>query len=158
MDDKLGWCLRQKKGLRIIDPNENLANEYIDSSEETLLILRDISGKSNMWVATTKYYCEYFAAYALLMRFGFKSEIHECTIEFLKFLEKERIIKNISKILTMDKRLRIENQYYLKNKKVNINFDKLRDFVLYIKDKISMISNDDIIKLRNKIKHHYNIP
>ena len=142
MDGKLSWCFKQRKGLKIVEPNNNLANEYIKSSEETLLILRDIEGKSNMWVATTKYYCEYLAAYALLMKFGIKSEIHECTIEFLKFLEKEGIIKNISKILIKDKELRIENQYYLRNKKVNVNFNEFieEDKVTEIRDKLKDIT------------------
>jgi len=80
MVDKLKWCFEQKRGIKLIKPNENLAKEYIRSAEETLLILKDIEGKSNMWLATTRYYCEYFIVYALLMKLGIKSEIHDCTI------------------------------------------------------------------------------
>ena len=87
MVDKLKWCFG-KKEVKFIEPNENLANEYLRSAEETLLVLRDIREKSNMWVATAKYYCEYFAVYALLMRLGIKSEIHSCTIEILRVLQK----------------------------------------------------------------------
>lgn len=36
-----------------------------------------IKNKSNMWISTTKYYCEYFAVYSLLMKLGIKSEIHD---------------------------------------------------------------------------------
>ncbi len=99
MDDKLKWCFG-KKEVKLIKPNKNLADEYLRSAEETLLILRDIKGKSNMWLATTKYYCEYFAIYALLMRLGIKSEIHSCTIEIVKFLEEQNIIdKGTAEIL-----------------------------------------------------------
>ena len=66
MADRLKWCFKQRKGIRLIEPNENLAEEYIRSAEETLAVLSNIKGKSNMWLATTKYYCEYFAIYALL--------------------------------------------------------------------------------------------
>ncbi len=41
MDDKLKWCFR-KREVKLIEPNENLANEYLKSAEETLLVLRDI--------------------------------------------------------------------------------------------------------------------
>lgn len=57
---KLKWCCKQKYGLKLDNPNDNIAREYLQSAEETLLILQEIKGKSNMWLATTKYYCEYF--------------------------------------------------------------------------------------------------
>ena len=47
---------------------------------------------SNMWLATQKYYTEYLAAYSLLMKIGIKSEIHSCTIEIIRLLEKEKIV------------------------------------------------------------------
>jgi len=152
MDDKLKWCFG-KKEVKLIEPNENLAREYLKSAEETLLVLKDIKGKSNMWLATTKYYCEYFAIYALLMRLGIKSGIHDCTIEILKFLEKENVIeRGIAKMLEYDKELRIDNQYYLKNRKVVVNYDNLRDLILKMKEIINIISNEKIDEIRKKIR------
>jgi len=57
------------------------------------MVLREIKDKSNMWLATTKYYCEYFAIYAVLMKLGIKCEIHECTIKLVEFLEHNLIFK-----------------------------------------------------------------
>lgn len=152
MVNKLSWCF-SKKEVKLIEPNENLAREYLQSAEETLLILKNIEGKSNMWLATTKYYCEYFACYALLMRLGLKSEIHDCTIEIISFLEKQGVIKKgVAKMLKNDKELRIDNQYYLKNKSVYVNYNALRDFVLEIKEMVSTITNERIEEIREKIK------
>jgi len=152
MDDKLKWCFG-KKEVKLIEPNENLAREYLKSAEETLLVLKDIEGKSNMWLATTKYYCEYFAIYALLMCLGIKSEIHDCTIEILKFLEKENVIeRGTAKMLEYDKELRIDNQYYLKNRKVIVNYNNLRDLILKMKEIINTISNEKIDEIRKKIR------
>jgi len=152
MDD-LKWCKEQKRGIKLIEPNDNLAKEYMQSAEETLSILKAIKDKSNMWLATTKYYCEYFAVYSLLMKIGIKCEIHDCTIELCKVLEKEGIIpKDYSEILEKDKKLRIDNQYYLKNKKVYMDMDKLIEFVLNIKNIINSISYDNIEKIREMIK------
>jgi hypothetical protein len=122
--DKISWCKTQEKGIRIIEPNDNLSEEYYKNSEESLKVLRSIKEtKSNMWLATTKYYIEYFAVYSVLMKIGIKCEIHDCTIALINFLEKEGVIKSgISKNLEKDKELRIENQYYLKNKSVDIDF------------------------------------
>ena len=117
-----------------------------------MVVIRDIK-KSNIWLATTKYYCEYFACYALLMRLGIKSEIHDCTIEILKFLEKENIIdKGIAKMLEKDKELRIDNQYYLKNREVIVNYEELRDLILKIKEIINTITSEQIEEIRMKIK------
>ncbi len=153
MDDRLRWCFKQKKGIRLIEPNENLAEEYMRSAEETLVVLSNIKEKSNMWLATTKYYCEYFAVYALLMKLGIKSEIHDCTIEVARFLEIEGILpKGTAKLLENDKELRIDNQYYLKNRKVVIDFNKLRDFILMIKGKINSITNEETHEIRRKLE------
>ncbi len=150
---KLRWCCSQDKGLKIIKPNDNLAKEYLQSAEETLSILQDIKGKSNMWLATTKYYCEYFSVYALLMKLGIKSEIHECTIEVCRFLEERKVVPlGFTKKLEFDKGLRIDNQYYLKNKNVELNLIELRDFVLKMKDKVNSIAFDEINNIRDELK------
>ena len=150
--EKLKWCGCQKKGLKIGKLNDNLAREYIQSSEETLGIMQDLKGKSNMWLATTKYYCEYFAVYALLQKLGITCEIHDCTIELCGLLERLKILPaGCYKRLEFDKDLRIDNQYYLKNRKVDLNFNELREFVLTIKDKLNSITLDEKNRAREEI-------
>src|SRR3989344_3249689 len=121
----LDWC--KKQGMTVIEPNDNLAEEYFKNAEETLRVANLIKESgSNMWLATQKYYTEYLAAYSILMRIGIKSEIHSCTIEIINLLEKERIIHfQFAAILEEDKKLRIDNQYYLKNRPVDFNSEKL---------------------------------
>jgi len=149
----LEWCKKQNKGISLVEPNNNLCNEYIKSAEETLGILKELENKSDMWLATAKYYCEYFIAYALLMRLGIKCEIHDCTIELCKFLEKENLLpKGTYNKLEKDKKLRIDNQYYLKNIKVKINHSELVKFVLDIKEITSSITIEKINKIRAKLK------
>jgi hypothetical protein len=144
------WCKKQAKGIRLVEPNENLAKEYILTAEETLETLKSM--KSRMWLATTKYYCEYFAIYSLLMRIGVKSEIHECTITVSQMLEDMKIIPaGFTKRVEEDKQLRIDNQYYLKNKEVLVNYDELLNFVLAIKDINSKMTKEGIDKIRKKM-------
>src|SRR3989344_3098759 len=151
--NKLKWCCKQKAGLKLDKPNDNLAKEYLQSAEESLSILQDIKGKSNMWLATTKYYCEYFSIYALLQKIGLKCEIHNCTIEIAKLLEEIKIIpEGYSRKLEEDKDLRIDNQYYLKNKSVYINIRELSEFILTIKNKVNSITLSEINKIRGEIK------
>jgi len=151
--DKLKWCCNQKAGLKIDNPNDNLAREYLQSAEETLSVLQDIKGKSNIWLATTKYYCEYFSIYALLQKIGIKCEIHDCTVEVAKLLEEINIIPDgYSKKLEDDKDLRIDNQYYLKNRPVDVNIKEISNFILTIKNKINSITFNEINKARDEIK------
>ena len=151
---KISWCKKQDKGIKLVEPNDNLSDEYYKNAEESLKVLRSIiETQSNMWIATTKYYIEYFSVYSVLMKIGIKCEIHDCTISLVKFLEDEDIINiGISKILEKDKELRIDNQYYLKNKPVNIDFDNLSDFLLSIKNSLNMLDNNKIEEIRTKIQ------
>ena len=55
-------------------------------------------------------------------------------------------------ILKRDKELRVDNQYYLKNKPVNINIRELSDFILIIRNKVNSITLSEINKVRDEIK------
>lgn len=148
----INWCFKQSKGIKIIEPNENLCEEYLKSSQESLRVLNSIKDTgSNIWLATTKYYTEYLAIYAILMKIGIKCEIHDCTIKLIKILEDENILKNNThKKIEEDKRLRIDNQYYLKNIDVNINIKDITEFILEIKTTIDKIKDEDIKRIRSK--------
>ncbi len=151
---KISWCKKQVSGIKIQEPNDDLSQEYYENAEESMKVLKSIKEtKSNMWLATTKYYIEYFAVYSVLMKMGVKCEIHDCTIALIKFLEDEEVIeKGTSRILENDKKLRIDNQYYLKNIPVNLNFEQLSHFILSIKRSLDSLDNNKIRDLREKIK------
>jgi len=150
---KISWCKKKEGGIKIQEPNDNLSQEYYKNSEESMRVLKSIKEtKSNMWLATTKYYIEYFAVYSILMKIRIKCEIHDCTIALINFLENEDVIKKgTSRILDDDKELRIDNQYYLKNKPVNIDFEGLSDFILSIKKSLNKLDDNKIEELRSKI-------
>lgn len=146
------WCKNQGKGIKLVEPNDNLFEEYIQTAEETLDILKSIRGKSKVWLATTKYYCEYFAVYSLLMKVGVKCEIHDCTLALVELLEGMKIFpEGCSAVLYEDKQLRIDNQYYLKNRDVPIDYDKIVKFVFSIKNIAIKLSNEKIVEIRKKI-------
>jgi uncharacterized protein (UPF0332 family) len=148
--EKLKWCLGRKGGIRLTEPNPVLAGEYLENAEESLRVLESIKEtKSRMWLAATKYYIEYFAVYAFLMKAGIRCEIHDCTIELARRLEKDGFFaEGTADMLEEDKELRIDNQYYLKNRPVDIDIEKLRGFVLDMKKRADNLANDDIRKIR----------
>ena len=151
---KIDWCKKKEKGIKLIEPNDNLSKEYFQNSEESLKVLKSIKEtKSYMWLATTKYYIKYFAVYSLLMKIGIKCEIHDCTIALIAWLENEGLMnKGTAKILEADKELRIDNQYYLKNKPVKIDFEELLNFIVSIKEILNKLDDEKITQLRKKIK------
>lgn len=150
----------KKSGMKLIEPNDNLSEEYFRNAEETLRITNIIKNSgSNMWLATQKYYTLYLAAYSILMKIGIKTEIHSCTIEVILFLEKEKIIDfDFSKILEKNKELRIDNQYYLKNIPVEFNSKEIAEILLKVRKIQRLLTKDKIINIRNKIfnKSEYN--
>lgn len=152
--NKISWCKQQSKGIIFIPPNDNLSKEYYQNAEESLKVLRSINEtKSLMWLATTKYYIEYFAAYSVLMKIGIKCEIHDCTLALVHLLEKEGFFPSgMAKMLEDDKQLRIDNQYYLKNKPVKINFQELSELIISIKDVLDKLTAERIKIIRNKIE------
>jgi uncharacterized protein (UPF0332 family) len=150
---EIRWCKAQKRGIRLIEPNDNLFEEYIRTAEETLDVLRSIKGKSRVWLATTKYYCEYFSVYALLMRAGIKCEIHDCTIALCGVLEDLKVVpQGCSAQLEADKQLRIDNQYYLKNRDVPIEYRKIAEFVFALKGAGIRMTKEQIEGIREKVK------
>lgn len=38
----LEWCKKQGKGIKLIEPNDNLAEDYLKSAEETLSIFLNL--------------------------------------------------------------------------------------------------------------------
>ncbi len=105
-----------------------------------------------MWLATQKYYTEYLAAYALLMRIGIKTEIHSCTIKIIGLLQEKDIVDfNYADMLEDDKELRIDNQYYLKNRPVDLDSSKLAQLLLKIRHILDTITEKKIDEIRNII-------
>ena len=72
--DRIGWCLRQNKGIEIVDPSNNLRKAHLIKAEESLEVLR--STKIRDWQLTTAYYAIYPRHLFLLMKTGIKCEIH----------------------------------------------------------------------------------
>src|SRR3989344_1861297 len=105
---KIGWCLKQKKGIEIVEQNDTVAKAYFSDADESLLAMEKNSGK---WRVVTAYYACYNALYALLMKAGIKCEIHDCTIATMMFLD---FTLDEIKFMINLKNARIDVQYYLK--------------------------------------------
>jgi|SRR3989338_2365423 len=125
--NKIKWCCRKKEGIRLIEPNENLSERYIEESNLTLDALEKIDNKWNLIMG---YYACYNALYSVLMKAGIKSEIHDCSIALMRIIP--QFSKEDIKFLEKLKEDRIGAQYYLKSKILE-DKEKVKDFILKCK-------------------------
>lgn len=112
------FCFKKSGGLKLIIPNDRLAEVYKKKSRSALNMLESAKEKQeDEWILDTSYYAKYFIVYALFMKAGIKSEIHECTIFALKYLfvEEGIIANNLFEELEKSKDLRVGALYYDKD-------------------------------------------
>jgi len=110
------------------------------------------------WILTTAYYARYFALYALLMKLGIKSEIHDCSIATARLLAKNKIITpNLVTDIAQAKQTRIDTQYYvtkeLRQEEIRRSVESARKFVLEIQKAIEEVSAEQTDNIRNKLRN-----
>ncbi|MBU4352086.1 MAG: HEPN domain-containing protein [Nanoarchaeota archaeon] len=155
----VSWCWKQKRGIKLEEPNDNLCNVYFKKAKSSLNILESAIEKSEIdWITTTAYYARYFAFYALLQKCGIKSEIHDCTISLMHFLfvKEDLIEEHFYTELLLAKELRVDTQYYVTEE---IDLNKLkedsgtaRSFVLRMEEVAEALTEKQVKIIRNKLK------
>jgi len=150
----ISWCLKQKGGLKIIDPNKNMSKSYIRMAEESISVLEKIK-ESKIWLATTTYYVFYYSLYALMLRIGVKCEIHSCSIEFMKRYLEKFYSKHDIEMFENAFSARIDLQYYsnrpVDGKIIDENGKYCVDFYVKTNDVLIGISEEEIDEVRRKL-------
>jgi len=141
--DQLEWCRKQKSGIVIIEPNENVAEDYFVKADNSISMA--IAAKTNDWKAIGLYYACYDALYALLQKAGIKCEIHECSIALMSFFRFSEPEINFIKDLKDNRK---NAQYYIDRKFRVEDFNKVKDFVLRCRE---IFHNADFKKIRQEI-------
>ena len=154
----VSWCWKQKKGIKLEEPNDNLCKAYIEKAKSALNMLDSAIEKEEIdWIATTAYYSRYFVLYAFLQKCGIKSEIHDCTISLMHFLfvEENIISEELYAELLLAKDLRVDTQYYvteqIDKEKLKTDSATARNFVLKIEEIIENTTETQINKIRLKL-------
>ncbi len=151
---ELTWCLEQKRGIKLVKPSQRLAEEYLKKAKGSLNSMNAVEQIGEVeWIATTAYYARYFALYALLMKMGIKSEIHDCSIAVANLLAGHGIVKkDLVNDLSHAKELRIDMQYYipteLKKENIEKSVKQARIFVLEMEKTIEAINEGQINLIR----------
>lgn len=157
-DDYLAWCFRQKHGIRIVEPNEDLAKAYLKKAVSALnTMTAALKIRETDWIVTTAYYARYFALYSLLMKIGIKSEIHDCTITLGGYLSENGILnKNLIDDIENAKQTRVDMQYYVVKefslKEIKSNVESARKFVLETEKELGNLSAQQINIIREQLR------
>lgn len=135
------WCKKQKKGVSLIEGNNNLSKSYLDEAHESFQAYLKNTGK---WKVITGYYSCYSAFYSILMKCGIKSEIHDCTIKLMSLFD---FNKEDIDFLEDLKSKRIDAQYYLKNLDFQDDL-KIKKFIIKCELILKELTFGEIEKIR----------
>ena len=155
IETHLKWCLKQRKGVRLVKPSENLVKAYLEKSRNALRSM-EVNAREGIseWAVSASYYAKYFAVYALLSKVGARCEIHDCTITLFEYLFSLFIPSQVFRELRKSKEDRIETQYY--TRKVNIDLNKAmkstKNFVLEIEKILDDLNSEKIVQLQKKLE------
>ena len=152
MLNRLKWCFNLKDGLKIVEPNEEIARSYLKEAKASLKRAeKDFNDKDFLWATVIIYYAEYYALYSFLQRIGIKCENHLCSIIAVSYL----LGKEKTKIINEHKDKRIDAQYYMKvieEKKIKKMLDDAKVFVSEFDDFVSNLDEKEINSYRKKLK------
>lgn len=143
------WCINQSKGIKLVEPNENMSKGYMKLAESSIGTMNRERGKNDVFSISAGYYSMYYALYGVMINMGIKCEIHTCTIKFMEnFLMEfysEEDVKNIYSAF----KLRNSVQYYVNNIIENFQIKVLQENVssFFIKSQAILMSLNE-----NKIR------
>ena len=149
--DKLNWCKKQKTGIKIIDPNDVLCEEYLKKSENALRAVKSLQDNVE-WQISSAHYAMYFSLYAILMKAGIKCEIHSCTLEIMKKVLNSYFSQQDLYLLEKSLTARVDMQYYtdrvVDSKIRELMIQNASLFHLKCKEILSKIGSKDIENIR----------
>lgn len=150
--DKISWCL--KKGMELVEPNENLSEAYIRKAENALRASNALKDNKD-WEVSSAYYTQYFGVYSILMKIGIKSEIHSCTLAFMnEFLED--FTKEEIDFITRSKKARNDIQNYsdrnISDELYEMIINDTAMFLVKCKHVLKLINDPKIEEIRTRLR------
>ncbi len=147
------WCCKQKAGIKLGEPTDNVASGYVNLAENSLGTMNREKEHNIVFSVSACYYAMYYSLYAILSKIGIKCEIHSCSIELMDFFDYDSEDKNL-----LEKSFGIRNtlQYYvdkiIDEKEIDFIIDKSSAFVAKSREILENLNEEDIDAIRNKIK------
>ena len=88
--------IQSERGLKIIEPSEDLVKGHINKAEHNLIVMTDLDklGHSD-WVVVAAYYSMYHSATSILSKMGLDSKDHTTTAAVLEYFFGKKIEKSL---------------------------------------------------------------
>ena len=154
-EDFLAWCLDKNRGIRRVEPSDNLAKAY-QLESKTALRSMQVNAQAGIleWAVSASYYARYFASYSVLAKIGIKCGIHDCTIALFEYLLGNRVPAHMIRELKRSKENRVELQYYTTEWRVDLmRLEKeTREFLLEIEKILDGLTQNEIASLRSRFQ------
>ena len=152
------WCCKQKDGIRLVDPNDNLALGYMKMAEDALGTMNRERNYSLRFSVSACYYSMYYSLYAILMKIGIKCEIHSCTLKFMEEFLQEFYSINYIHVISKAFECRNIIQYYVDKivdkKDIDLIISQAPLFNSKSKDVLAKINENDIQRIRKEISKY----
>lgn len=142
---KIKWCVEQKNGIELIEPNTNLSKAYVLKAENSLKAVAALKNNPE-WEISSAYYTMYFSLYAILMKIGIKCEIHSCTISFMANFLNDYFSKEDIELIQKSQKARIDLQYYSDR----VISDELYDLIIRNTAKFLTTSKEVLYQISEK--------
>ncbi|MBI1970430.1 reverse transcriptase-like protein [Candidatus Woesearchaeota archaeon] len=145
--------MKQKDGIRLVEPSPNLAQAYLQKAENALISMK--LNTVQEWKIATAYYTLYFSLYSVLMKIGVACEIPSCTIELAKQYLRQYFTEEDIALLRDALRARIDSQYYtdrtVSEKTTELMMQKTPYMLVKCREIIERLTEKDVAQLRNAI-------
>lgn len=143
--EKIKWCFRQKKGIKIIEPSLTIAKAYLSDAKRDFSL---IDRNEPKWNIIKEYYACYNALYSLFVKCGIKCEIHDCTIGLMSFFDFSDELQD--KMIELKKE-RMDVQYYLENSDKDY-YGFVKEFLDFCEIKFLNLNDKIISEIRKKLR------
>jgi len=154
--ETINWCYKQKKGIKLIDSNDNLAQSYIKMAENALGTMNRERNYNMVFSISACYYSMYYSLYAVLRKIGIKCEIHSCSIEFMERFLLDFYTNEDVEIIKKAFDARHISQYYadkiIDEKDSDYIINRAPVFVNKSKDILKRLNHEDINRIVTKLK------
>jgi len=155
VEKRIEWCLKQRKGIRLVKPSKNLVKAYLEKSRNALRSM-EVNAREGIqeWAVSASYYAKYFVVYALLSKIGARCEIHDCTIALFEYLFGRSVPPQVFHEFRKSKEDRIETQYYTRKENLDLNqlMKSTKIFVLEIEKLLDGLNSEKIVQLQNDLE------
>ncbi len=149
---KIERCCGLKDGLKIVEPNERIAQAYLSEARGSLeRAEKNFKDKDLLWATVVMYYAEYYALYSFLQKIGVKCENHFCSTLAVGFLLGEEKVQTINR----HKDKRIDAQYYMrvdKEEEIEKMLQEAKLFVAVFDEHVANITDAEASLYREKIE------